>query len=71
MIVHTHRIVPELGHYLLLADYGREGISVVNQAHTPTELLVWSTRNNPGPELTIVKLVEVDVLTLAEVDTPA
>lgn len=46
------------GDLIVLADYGREGLSVVKQCKTVEELRTFITNNPNGQPITVVKLVE-------------
>lgn len=49
------------GDYIVLADYGQEGLGVVCQADTLEGALNWMSVNNHGTACTVVKLVHADV----------
>lgn len=63
----TQRIDPDEGAYLVLVDYGPEGLSVYAQTHTVEEAMQAVLDGQAGGGMTIVKLVDID---LAENDKP-
>ena len=62
----SSRIKDNGGDYLVLVDYGSEGLSVSHQFHTHTDALGWMAKNNTGYPNTLVKLVRVDILECEE-----
>ena len=49
------------GDYIVLGDYGLEGLSIVHQAQTAENALCWMTRNNYVQQ-TLVKMVRIEAL---------
>lgn len=63
----SEKIKDDGGDYLVLTDYGCEGLSVTHQAATHEDALRWMTECNYGSPQTLVKLVRVDT---RDIDTP-
>lgn len=58
----SSKIKDDGGDYIILTDYGCEGISVSHQAATHEEALRWMMENSYGSPMTLVKLVRVETL---------
>ena len=54
------KIKEEAGEYIVLTDYGMEGISVSHQAKTAAEAVTWALSSGYGSPHTVVKLVSID-----------
>ena len=49
------------GDYVVLADYGSEGLVVVKQEKTCQEAIGWMVGNSYGQPMCLVKLIKVDI----------
>ena len=61
------KIIDDGHDYLVLADYGRDGFSVVHQSDTHNDALQWMMECNCGSPQTLVKLVRLET---SERNTP-
>ena len=51
------------GDFVILCDYGTEGIAVVQQCPTAESAAKWVMLNNGGSPLAVVKLVDFSITT--------
>ncbi len=58
---HTDTLDPEKGEYIILCDYGAEGISVRSQAPNLEEAIKQISQSYGGEPTVLVKLVSVDI----------
>lgn len=54
------------GDYVVLVDYRSEGLSIVHQTSSLNDALRHMTTNSDGHPMTLLKLVQVDLLEAAE-----